>query len=263
MQQTQPSQPVQPTRQPTRQPTGQPTRPGHDEGEDLHVRAATREDHADMRAVLRAAYAPYAPHLGPELFARYLADLLDLETHAAHGQLLVAEDHGRIVGTAAFYPDSFVQGFGWPPGWAGGRALSVHPDARGRGAAQALLAHVETLARLAGSRVFAFHTAEFMVDAVALYEHLGFRRAPDFDTDLGAHYGIRTDRSVVLIAYRRDLSASPSWSDSGRKVRGSGPIPGYYYGRPASLIRERLSRKRVPRDPESGPELSCQRRPAG
>jgi len=194
-----------------------------------------------MRAVLRAAYTPYAQTLGAELFEAYLADLLDLEMHAAHGPLLVAEVDGRIVGTAAFYPDAFKQGLGWPHGWAGGRALSVHPAARGRGAAQALLAHVEGLVILAGRRVFAFHTAEFMTDAVSLYEHLGYRRAPDFDTDLGAHYGIRTERPVVLIAYRRELRSAPDCS-VGRTVRGSGPLPAYYYGRPAALIRERLRR---------------------
>jgi GNAT superfamily N-acetyltransferase len=197
-----------------------------------------------MRSVLRAAYAPYERILGAELFASYLADLLDLDTHAGHGVLLVAEDGDRIIGTAAFYPDTSVQGFGWPLGWAGGRALSVHPDARGRGAAQALIAQCEARAVLAGRRVFAFHTAAFMVDAVALYEHLGYRRAPDFDTDLGAHYGVRTDRPVVLIAYRRTLSASLRHSRSERTVRGSGPIPAYYYGRPAALVRERLDRGR-------------------
>jgi predicted N-acetyltransferase YhbS len=223
----------------------QPTGPhDHDPRAAVRVRAATSEDHAAMRSVLRAAYAPYARNLGPELFERYLADLLDLDTHAAHGRLLVAEDDGRIVGTTAFYPDSSVQDFGWPRGWAGGRALSVHPDARGRGAAQALIAHCEALAVLAGRRVFAFHTADFMVDAVALYEHLGYRRSPDFDTDLAAHYGMRSDRPVVLIAYRRTLSATVSHPTRTRTVRGSGPIPAYYYGRPAALVRERLGRRR-------------------
>jgi GNAT superfamily N-acetyltransferase len=199
-----------------------------------------------MRAVIRAAYTPYATRLGPALFDSYLADLLDLEMHAEHGPLLVAEVDGRVVGTAAFYPDSFVQGFGWPRGWAGGRALSVHPAARGLGAAQSLLAHVEELAVRAGRRVFAFHTGDFMVDAVSLYEHLGYRRAPEFDTDLGAHYGVRTDRPVVLIAYRRDLSLSREGSRTQRTVRGSGPLPAYYLGRPASFIRERLRSGRRP-----------------
>jgi GNAT superfamily N-acetyltransferase len=238
------------------QPT-QSTRPvhatdhGHHRGAGIHVRAATTEDRAAMRAVLRAAYTPYARTLGPELFDRYLADLLDLEAHAAHGRLLVAEVDGRIVGTAAFYPDTSVQQFGWPRGWAGGRALSVHPDARGRGVAQALLAHCEALAVMAGARVFAFHTADFMVDAVALYEHLGYRRAPDFDTDLAAHYGVRTDRPVLLIAYRRELSAL-RYNAPRRTVRGSGAVPAYYYGRPAWLLRERFGRRHDSQDLPGG-----------
>lgn len=242
------------------QPT-QSTRPvpatdhghGHGHGAGIRVRAAASEDHPEMRAVLRAAYTPYARTLGPELFDRYLADLLDLEAHSAHGRLLVAEVDGRIVGTAAFYPDTSIQQFGWPRGWAGGRALSLHPDARGRGVAQALLAHCESLAVMAGARVFAFHADDFMVDAVALYEHLGYRRAPDFDTELASHYGVRTDRPVILIAYRRELSAL-RYSTTRSTVRGSGAVPAYYYGRPAWLLRERLGRRHVIRDAETGRE---------
>ena len=115
--------------------------------------------------------------------------MLDLDQHARHGRLLVVEVDGRIRGFGAFYPDASVQGFGWPPGWASGRALAVDPAARGRGVARALLAAVERLAREAGAPVYAFHTASFMTDAIALYERLGYRRAPEFDFDMAARYG--------------------------------------------------------------------------
>ena len=152
----------------------------------LIVRPARLTDHDAIREVVRAAYQQYEPVTGSKLFSRYIADLLDFERHSRHGQLIVAELDGAVRGSGAFYPDVSVQGLGWPRGWAGGRALAVHPDARGHGVAQALLAAAECLARHHGAPVFALHTASFMTTAIALYDRLGYRRAPEFDRDLGA-----------------------------------------------------------------------------
>jgi GNAT superfamily N-acetyltransferase len=167
------------------------------------VRAAVPADYPAIREVVIAAYAQYADRLPSRVFTRYLADLLDLETHASFGRLLVAETEEGIRGFAAFYPDASVQGLGWPSGWAGGRALAVHPAARGHGVARALLSAAERLATESGAPVFAFHTASFMGSAIALYEHLGYRRAPEFDVDLAAHYGISDAEPVTAIAYLR------------------------------------------------------------
>src|SRR5690242_21309938 len=78
----------------------------------LLIRGADRADYGAIRDVIIAAYAQYADRLGPTVFARYLADLLDLDTHASYGRLLVAETAEGIRGFAAFYPDASVQGFG-------------------------------------------------------------------------------------------------------------------------------------------------------
>jgi GNAT superfamily N-acetyltransferase len=174
------------------------------------VREAGAADRPAVRGLVTAAYAQYADVLPPALFRRYLADLLDLDRHAAHGVLLVADLGGRVVGSAAFYPDIAAQGMGGPAGWAGGRALAVHPAARGAGAAQALLAAFECRARAVGAPVFAFHTGGFMTGAIALYEELGYRRAPRYDLDLAAHYGVRTRTPVRSIAFRRDLRLCPA-----------------------------------------------------
>jgi predicted N-acetyltransferase YhbS len=169
------------------------------------VRTATPADHPQIRAVLRNAYGPFAMSLPPRVFGPYEADLLDLETHARRGTLVVAEARGRILGSGAFYCDSHVQGFGWPAGWSGGRGLAVHPAARGQGVARALLADCERRAHEVGAPVFAFHTATFMAAAVQLYEHLGYRRAPEYDVDLAEHYGISGLSPIPVLAYRRDL----------------------------------------------------------
>jgi predicted N-acetyltransferase YhbS len=170
------------------------------------VRKAAPADYAAIRQVVIEAYGQYAWDLGPELFPRYLADLLDLDRHARHGTLMVAEVGGQIRGSGAFYPDSSVQGLAWPPGWAGGRGLAVHPAARSQGVAGAMLSVCERLARNAGAPVFAFHTGSFMSGAISLYEQLGYSRAPDFDVDLSAYYGITGGVPAMAIAYLRHLT---------------------------------------------------------
>jgi GNAT superfamily N-acetyltransferase len=81
--------------------------------------------------------------------------------------LLVVEADDRVCGSVAFYPDASAQGLGWPPGWAGGRTLAVHPAARGHGVARVLVATCERLAQDSGAPVFAFCAASFMTSAIA------------------------------------------------------------------------------------------------
>ena len=170
------------------------------------VRDAVPADYPAIREVLIAAYRQYADLLTLDIFSPYLADVLDLEKHARHGRLFVVETDGWVCGFGAFYPDATVQGLRWPAGWASGRALAVHPAARGNGVARTLLATCERLAREAGAPVFAFHTASFMTKAIALYERLGYRRAPEFDFDMAARYSRFGAAPIMSIAYLRHLA---------------------------------------------------------
>jgi len=77
------------------------------------VRGAVPADYPAIRHVIIAAYRQYADLIAPDIFSRYLAGLLDLDTHARHGHLIVVEADGRIRGFGAFYPDASVQGFGF------------------------------------------------------------------------------------------------------------------------------------------------------
>ena len=171
------------------------------------VRDAVPADYPAIREVVIAAYRQYADLLTLDIFSPYLADVLDLEKHARHGRLFVVETDGWVCGFGAFYPDATVQGLRWPAGWASGRALAVHPAARGNGVARTLLATCERLAREAGAPVFAFHTASFMTKAIALYERLGFLRAPEFDFDMAGRYSRFGAAPIMSIAYLRHLTA--------------------------------------------------------
>jgi predicted N-acetyltransferase YhbS len=177
------------------------------------VRDADRADWADIREVVQGAHSPFASQFPPTIFARYLDDLLDVDAHARRGQLLVAEVDGQVRATAAFYPNTYNQAMGWPRGWASGRGLAVHPEAAHHGLARALVEEGERRARVHGARVFASHTATFMIDEIALYERLGYCRAPHFDLDITARYGLSMSRPVMGVAFRRNL-------------RERGPCPG-------------------------------------
>ena len=168
------------------------------------VRAAVPADYPAIREVVIAAYRQYADLIPPDIFSSYLADVLDLDTHARHGRLIVIEADERVCAFGAFYPDGSTQGF--PPEWASGRALAVQPDARGNGAAHALLAAGEHLALQAGAPVLAFHTHSYMTGAIALYERMGYRRAPEFDFDVAERFGRFGAAPVMSLAYYRNLT---------------------------------------------------------
>jgi GNAT superfamily N-acetyltransferase len=176
----------------------------------LVVRPAEPGEHPTIRALVGLAYAQYTTDLPAVAWDAFRADLLDLDRHARHGRLLVATVAGEICGYAAFYPDASVQGFGWPAGWAGGRGLAVDPTFRGHGVAMTLLTALEDRARAAGAIVFAFHTSAFMTTAVALYERLGYCRAPRFDIDVNAHFGVTAARPWPALAYLRRLVSRPA-----------------------------------------------------
>ena len=95
--------------------------------------------------MLEAAYAEFESAFPPENWARYQADVLDLERRALNSELLVAELHGEILGCVSYDPpgarpaypsDAFSQH--WPPNWSALRVLAVAPSARGRGVGRLL-----------------------------------------------------------------------------------------------------------------------------
>ncbi len=170
------------------------------------VRDAVPADYPAIREVVIAAYRQYADLLALDIFSPYLADVLDLEKHARHGRLFVVEVDGWVCGFGAFYPDATVQGVGWPrAGPAGARSPSIRPRAATASPAPCSPT-CERLAREAGAPVFAFHTASFMTKAIALYERLGYRRAPEFDFDMAARYSRFGAAPIMSIAYLRYLA---------------------------------------------------------
>ena len=177
------------------------------------VRVATRDDVPRIADVIWAAYEEFAPVLGA-IYPGYLADLLDVEVRLASGVVLVGEVDGTVTGTATLHTDAGEGDFGWPQGWAVGRALAVDPGARGQGTAKALVRAVIARAMRAGADELCLHTGEFMTAAVALYESLGFRRDPIHDLEVTDHLGIEGAEPVTLLAYRLRLTGEVLTPDS-------------------------------------------------
>lgn len=156
------------------------------------------------RDVLRSAYAEYEGSFPAANWAPYLEDILDLEGRAAASDLLVAEQAERIVGCVSYFPpgakasypsDSFSEH--WPPEWSAFRLLAVDPSARGSGVARRLTEYCIERSRELGAPFLGLHTTAPMSVARAMYERMGFERAPRYD--------FRPGPTVLVEAYRLGL----------------------------------------------------------
>lgn len=164
----------------------------------LAIRIA-RPDELDAAAdVIRAGYAEYAEQMPPGRWDRYIASAADVRRRLDQADLIVAEHEGRLVGTVTFFANGAQSvGEDWPPDWVGIRLLAVAPEARGLGIGRALMEWCIDRARSLGATAVALHTTEMMAVARAMYERMGFVRAPDYD------YHPASGRTVM--AYRLDL----------------------------------------------------------
>ncbi len=171
------------------------------------VREAEEADFPQVIAVLGAANAEFAGVLPPAFYDAYLGNVLDVRGRAREATLFVAAREGRVVGTITLYPDASREGWGWPAGWAGIRAVAVAPLARGEGIGRRLAREGIARAHALGAAAVCLHTASFMAAAVAMYEHLGFQRIPDYDRDLDRMFPHRADAPLTALAYRLDLES--------------------------------------------------------
>jgi GNAT superfamily N-acetyltransferase len=151
--------------------------------------------------VLRAAYSEYEPSFPAENWVPYLKDILDLEGRAEASELLVAELGDRIVGCVSYFPpgskasypsDSYSER--WPDDWSAIRLLAVDPGARGHGVGRRLTVVCIERAKKAGAPAMGLHTTAPMGIARAMYERMGFERAPQYD--------FRPGPTVLVEAYR-------------------------------------------------------------
>lgn len=168
------------------------------------VRPAPPGERDEVRDLLRAAYQEYAADIPAHIHRIYLADLLDMD-RGGGPTTLVALVAGRIVGTARLYAAGSAGTARLATGSAWVRAVGVLPDLRGAGIARELMAECARLAGQDGASTLGLHTMAFMPAAIRLYERLGYRRTPEWDIDVAAHYRLPADDRLVALAYQIDL----------------------------------------------------------
>jgi predicted N-acetyltransferase YhbS len=169
------------------------------------VRAARPADDDEVRDVIRRAYAEFARVVPEPLYDAYVANLVDLDERRDVAELLVAEADGAVVGTVTFYASAADEGFNWPDGWSGFRALAVDPARRGFGTGDLLVCACIDRTRALGAPELCLHTASFMEAAVHLYERHGFVRDETFDLKGEDMMNIEGVDGPLVIAYRLDL----------------------------------------------------------
>ena len=109
--------------------------------------------------------------------------LRDVARRAVDAPLLGAAepDGGGVVGTVTIVPDGGPLGAIAGPPEAEFRMLAVDPGAQGRGVGTALMRQVIDDSRSRGKRAVVCSSQAQMRAAHAVYERLGFQRAPERD----------------------------------------------------------------------------------
>ncbi|MDN0195660.1 GNAT family N-acetyltransferase [Streptomyces sp. S.PNR 29] len=112
----------------------------------------------------------------------YLGALRDVAGRAAAAEVLVATEHGRLLGGVTFVPSGGPMADIAGPGEAEIRMLAVAHEARGRGVGEALVrACVDRARSVEGCVRIVLSTQRTMHTAHRIYERLGFVRTPERD----------------------------------------------------------------------------------
>lgn len=164
----------------------------------ISLRDARPDELDAVSDVMVAAYEEYIPPGAPGQWLAYREEIRDVRARLADATLIVAQQDGDLVGAVTYYPDATRYGYvSWPRGWAAFRLLAVHPAARGRGIGRLLTDECIARARHAGRHAIGLHTTRLMTVARAMYERIGFVRAPEFD--------FQPAPELTVMAYRLDL----------------------------------------------------------
>jgi GNAT superfamily N-acetyltransferase len=171
------------------------------------VRPARADELDAIAGLFAPGLARYRGRGADWILDAYLAELLDVRSRFGVAETYVAVVDGRILGSIAFYRDVVLEGWSnLPAGWAGFRALVVHPDARGSGTGRQLVEHCLLRARAVGAPALGIHTIALLEDAVRLYERVGFVRCPEFDMPAADVFPSHdADDGLAGLAFRHDL----------------------------------------------------------
>ncbi len=173
------------------------------------VRSARLDEVDEVARLLGEVYGEFRVHFSIAAWEHYLGEIVDVRGRLADSELIVAEREGCLVGTIGFFPDASRSSLeAWPAGWVSIRTLGVLDDARRQGVGEALVRECLQRARQRGALAAGLHTAPYLAAATRLYERLGFRRAPEFDIEIGEMFtglALPADASWQAKAFQLDL----------------------------------------------------------
>jgi len=167
----------------------------------VEIREARPDEFAEAGEVTAFAYREFVDP-GETAWEEYLDHIADVASRARAATILVATDQGRILGSATLELGERIDDDDPPlePDEAHIRMLGVHPDARGRGVARALMNACFDRARAAGRTRMTLHTTNRMTAAQRMYEAMGFERLADRTFPDG----------FVLLTYQKPIPPSPA-----------------------------------------------------
>jgi ribosomal protein S18 acetylase RimI-like enzyme len=126
-----------------------------------HIRGATADDAARMRAIALAAYAKYVPRIGREPAPMGA----DYEAAVAASCAVVIEAAGSVLGYMIAWPETdayFIDNIG------------VDPACQGGGLGRHLIDHAVLQADRLGLPALSLYTNALMSENLAMYAHIGF-----------------------------------------------------------------------------------------
>ncbi|MEO5953919.1 MAG: GNAT family N-acetyltransferase [Chloroflexia bacterium] len=173
---------------------------------DLKIRTAPDNDLEAATAVTLASYAEFKDDMPPEIFDGYMDSIVStMASDRDTVEHIIAERDGEIVASVLLMPaNRSVEG---PDGeiyivpLPEVRLLGVLPSERGKGVGRALVAECISRARASGAAALSLHTIPFMLNAIKLYENMGFVHIPEED--------VAPAPGVYVLAYRMDFVAQP------------------------------------------------------
>ena len=145
------------------------------------LRPATREDTANVTALVNAAYSHYVEQIG--MMPRPMTD--DYAQVINNYHVTLAESSQTLVGVIVLTVTD--EGFLIDN-------VAVHPSARGKGLGKALLAFAEAEAPRAGFDSIYLYTHEKMTENIALYSKIGY-----------VEYDRRSQGGFSLVYMRKQL----------------------------------------------------------
>jgi GNAT superfamily N-acetyltransferase len=171
---------------------------------DYLVRRAVRKEAPEISSLIEASLAGFKGDLPDAILRSYVAYSRNIAARWDDGEVLVALQYGRILGTVTLHRDA--SNLGLPLGWASFGTLAVHPRMQGRGVGSLLTRTCVAAVRDAAPTI-GIHSGGFMRPARRLYESMGFMRCPTLDLLASDFLGISPGAgNVEILAYRLDLS---------------------------------------------------------